>query len=300
MSDFVQQNSFICSFNSSDNWTILSPIEQSIKSKIDAVGIPLKNWDIKINFGIKTGYNDAFIIDSFTKEKLIAEDPRSAEIIRPILRGRDIKRYGYKYADLWLISTFPSKNYNIDDYPAIKNYLLSFGKERLEQSGKTYIVNGTKIKARKKTNNKWFETQDSISYWDEFSKQKIVWSRLSRISKNDFEDFPRFSLVPEDYVMLDSLCFFTGSDLEILVHLLNSKYASYYFFNNVAILDNGGMQMRQQFVENIPLPQNLKNIDFSKDISIDDVIFKAFGFNSIEINYIDDFLKNKKIEISQR
>ena len=300
MSDFVQQNSFICSFNSSDNWTILNPIEQSIKSKIDAVGIPLKNWDIKINFGIKTGYNDAFIIDSFTKEKLIAEDPRSAEIIRPILRGRDIKRYGYKYADLWLISTFPSKNYNIDDYPAIKNYLLSFGKERLEQSGKTYIVNGTKIKARKKTNNKWFETQDSISYWDEFSKQKIVWSRLSRISKNDFEDFPRFSLVPEDYVMLDSLCFFTGSDLEILVHLLNSKYASYYFFNNVAILDNGGMQMRQQFVENIPLPQNLKNIDFSKDISIDDVIFKAFGFNSIEINYIDDFLKNKKIEISQR
>ena len=54
MSDFVQQNSFICSFNSSDNWTILNPIEQSIKSKIDAVGIPLKNWDIKINFGIKT------------------------------------------------------------------------------------------------------------------------------------------------------------------------------------------------------------------------------------------------------
>ena len=150
MSDFVQQNSFICSFNSSDNWTILSPIEQSIKSKIDAVGIPLKNWDIKINRGILTGFNDAFIINSQKRAELIDLDPKSAEIIRPILRGRDIKRYGYKYADLWLISTFPSKNYNIDDYPAIKNYLLSFGKERLEQSGKTYIVNGTKIKARKK------------------------------------------------------------------------------------------------------------------------------------------------------
>ena len=68
----------------------------------------------------------------------------------------------------------------------------------------------------------WYALQRwGAKYKDEFSKQKIVWSRLSRISKNDFDDFPRFSLVPEDYVMLDSLCFFTGSDLEILVHLLN-------------------------------------------------------------------------------
>ena len=290
LSDFVQQNSFICSFNSSDNWTILNPIEQSIKSKIDAVGIPLKNWDIKINRGILTGFNDAFIINSQKRAELIDLDPKSAEIIRPILRGRDIKRFAYNFADLWLINThngIKSKKVSpvdINDYPAIKRHLDQYF---------------DKISKRNDKGDTPYNLRNCI-YMDEFSKQKIVWSRLSRISKNDFEDFPRFSLVPEDYVMLDSLCFFTGSDLEILVHLLNSKYASYYFFNNVAILDNGGMQMRQQFVENIPLPQNLKNIDFSKDISIDDVIFKAFGFNSIEINYIDDFLKNKKIEISQR
>ena len=90
------------------------------------------------------------------------------------MRGRDIKRYSFSYADLWLIATFPSKHYNIDDYPAIKEHLLSFGIERLEQTGKTHSICGETVKARKKTTNKWFETQDSISYWDDFSKQKII------------------------------------------------------------------------------------------------------------------------------
>ena len=152
-------------FKVGDSWVVLSPIEQSIKRKIEAVGTPLKNWDISIYRGVLTGYNDAFIISGEKKDELIREDPNSADIIRPILRGRDIKRYGYDFADLWLIATFPSKKYDIENYPAVKKYLLSFGIERLEQTGKTHIINGEKIKARKKTNNKWFETQDSIAYW---------------------------------------------------------------------------------------------------------------------------------------
>ena len=85
----------------------MSPIEQKIKEKIEAIGTPLKDWDVSINYGIKTGYNEAFIIDGKKKDELIAEDPKSAEIIRPILRGRDIKRYSYEFADLYLIATFP-------------------------------------------------------------------------------------------------------------------------------------------------------------------------------------------------
>src|SRR5690625_4533485 len=78
---------------SEESWIILTPIEQSIKEKIERVGTPLKEWDIKINRGVLTGFNKAFIIDGETRKKLIQEDPKSAEIIRPILRGRDIKRY---------------------------------------------------------------------------------------------------------------------------------------------------------------------------------------------------------------
>ena len=101
MSDFVQQQNNICDFNSADSWVILSPIEQSIKRKIEAVGTPLKDWDIQINYGIKTGFNDAFIISTEKRNEILAnckdadERKRTEELIRPILRGRDIKRYGY-------------------------------------------------------------------------------------------------------------------------------------------------------------------------------------------------------------
>ena len=126
---------------------ILSPIEQKIKEKIERVGIALKDWDIRINYGIKTGFNDAFIIDGSKRKELIEQDPKSEEIIRPILRGPDIKRYSYDFADLYLIATFPSLKIDIEKYPAVKQHLFSFGYDRLKQSGDKG--------ARKRTNNKW-------------------------------------------------------------------------------------------------------------------------------------------------
>ncbi len=91
VNDLKEENFSIMTNLTEGSWVILSPIEQKIKEKIEKIGTPLKDWDIKINYGIKTGYNEAFIIDAETKDKLIKQDPRSAEIIRPILRGRDIK-----------------------------------------------------------------------------------------------------------------------------------------------------------------------------------------------------------------
>ena len=105
----------------------------------------MKEWDINIYRGILTGYNDAFIIDGNTREKLINKDVKSAEIIRPILRGRDVKRYSYQFADLYIIATFPSLHYDIDKYPAVKEYLLSYGIERLEQTGAKHIIDGKEI-----------------------------------------------------------------------------------------------------------------------------------------------------------
>ena len=98
-----------CQFPSVDSWVILSSLEQSIKNKIEAVGTPLREWDINIYRGVLTGYNDAFIIDSAKREEILLnckteeERLRTTELIRPILRGRDIKRYSYDWAGLWLI-----------------------------------------------------------------------------------------------------------------------------------------------------------------------------------------------------
>ena len=106
MSNFVQQQHTVNAFTSSDSWVILSPIEQSIKQKIEAVGVPLKDWDIQINYGIKTGCNEAFIINTEKRNEILdnckdeAERKRTEELIRPILRGTDRKRYEYSWADL--------------------------------------------------------------------------------------------------------------------------------------------------------------------------------------------------------
>lgn len=119
-------------FSNSAGWVLMSPIELSIKEKINRVGVPLKDWNIEIFRGILTGYNAAFIIDSETKNQLIEADPNSADLIRPILRGRDIQRYGYSFGNLWLINVHNGLKEEsvspicIDDYPAVKNHLDLF------------------------------------------------------------------------------------------------------------------------------------------------------------------------------
>lgn len=127
MSDYIKQYESFCHFSSHESWTILSPIELSIKRKIEAIGTPLKDWDIKINRGILTGCNEAFIINSAKRDELIAFDPKSAKIIRPVLRGRNIKRYNAQWGGLWLINTHNGTTtegpVKIDYYPAIKKHL---------------------------------------------------------------------------------------------------------------------------------------------------------------------------------
>ena len=251
----MRQQDTICDFSTSDSWVILSPIEQSIKRKIEAVGTPLKDWDIQINYGIKTGCNEAFIIDTAKRNEILdncqteEERKRTEELIRPILRGRDIKRYGYEWAELWLIATFPSRHYNIEDYPAVKQYLLSFGIERLEQTGKVHNVNGERIKSRKKTNNKWFETQDSISYWEDFSKPKIIYP--------DICTFLSFELDTSCFYLSNTAYFLITEKEEYLkyfLRVLNSSVMDWYYRTLSVQLGEKAVRMFSIYVLNIPIP----------------------------------------------
>ena len=295
MSDFVRSHSSVCNFSGSDSWVILSEIEQSIKNKIEAIGTPLKDWDIQINYGIKTGFNDAFIISTEKRDEILAnckteeERQRTADLIRPILRGRDIKRYGYDWANLWLIATFPAKHYDIEKYPAVKQYLLSIGIEKLEQTGKTHIVHGETIKARKKTNNKWFETQDSISYWDDFFKPKIMYAEIVQE--------PRFYLDNEGYFFPEATTFIlTGEHLKYLYNLFNSSVISYLFktFYAGGGLGENGYRYKKAFFENLPIPK-YKDTKLQKQIVLADEcadiaknVFELFGFSNDEISYIEN------------
>lgn len=297
MSVFVQQNNVLLNFSGSNSWNILNPLELSIKSKMESIGVPSKDWNVHIFRGILTGFNEAFIISGKKKDDLIASDPKSADIIRPILRGKDIKRYKCNFADLWIIATFPSKKYNIDEYPAVKNYLLSFSMERLEQTGKKHLVNGIEIKSRKKTSNKWFETQDSISYWNDFSQQKIVWGNLCLSAQ--------FALADENtYINAPSPMIVPGN--KYILAILNSKLGDWYI-RQLGVTRNGGyFEYKPMFVEKLPIPQvnmdrqiefiNLvdKIIDYKKNkfdtLSLEEkincMVFELYGLNQDEIEYI--------------
>ena len=224
-------------------WAILSSAELNLKRKIEAVGKPLKDWDINIYRGIVTGCNEAFIIDEAKRQQLMAEDPKSAEIIKPLLRGRDIECYYTQSPQLYLISTFPALGLDINDYPAVKNHLMTFGKDRLKQEGKI-LADGTK--SRKKTQNKWFETQDQIAYYPEFQKEKAVWKRIGSIL--------RFAYIQHPMLCLDSTCIATGKKVKFLTAVLNSRVAHYQLFDIAPKTGTGDLIVSVQALEPLLVP----------------------------------------------
>ncbi|MDC8026489.1 Eco57I restriction-modification methylase domain-containing protein [Elizabethkingia anophelis] len=288
LSDYFRQFAVITSFQNSESWVILSDIEQSIKAKIEAIGTPLKDWDIKINYGIKTGFNEAFIIDGKKRKELIDEDPKSAEIIRPLLRGRDIKKYLCDANNIYLITTFPSLKIDINTYPAIKQHFNFFGFDRLKQTGE--------IGSRKKTYNQWFETQDSISFWEDFSKQKIVWKRIGSILRFSYDNSGAFAL--------DSTCFATGSYVKYLVAVLNSQFGK-YILKDSPKTGTGDLIISVQAIEPllIPIPnheelshieQIIDKISNSTEINhvilekeINKYLYNKLDLNDTEIKFID-------------
>ena len=259
----MKQSAAPCAFTSAESWVILNPIEQSIKQKIEKIGKPLKEWDVQIYRGVLTGCNEAFIIDEATRNAILEncktadERKRTEQLIRPILRGRDIKRYSYEWANLYLIATFPALHLDINDYPAVRDYLLAFGKERLEQTGKTHVIKGVKVKSRKKTCNQWFETQDAIAYWDDFDKPKIVWGEIS--------DKTKFALDSKGDFMEEATSFLLiGEDLEWLVCFLNSPLSEYLFSKIGTTTGVGTVRWKKFKLEQLYVPTSNIDVAFFK------------------------------------
>ena len=281
----MQTHIQVSSFQSDDTWSILSEIELSIKRKVEEAGVPLKNWDVEMYRGVLTGYNDAFIITSEKREEILSncaddsERERTAEIIRPILRGRDIRRYGYEWADLWLINTHNGvkdslERIHIEDYPAIKQHLDYYW---------------DKIESRADKGDTPYNLRN-CAYVDEFSKPKIVWGNLHTRGS--------YAMAPENMFINAPACMIVPGSQYILA-MLNSKVADYYI-RNLGVVRNGGFfEYKPMFVEQIPVPIPREEVaasiegifnsdapDELKNKQLEEIIESMFDFTEQEIAYL--------------
>ena len=235
----MQQQGVKCNFADSIPWVILSPIEQSIRRKIESIGTPLKDWDINIYRGVLTGYNDAFIISTEKRDEILAncqtegERVRTAELIRPILRGRDIRRYGYKWAELWIINIHNGikgklPRIKIEDYPAIKAHLDLYWDKISKRTDK----GDTPYNLR------------NCAYMEDFSKPKIIWGEISDKSKFAFDFLGEY--IPEA-----TSFYMKGECIEYLLSALNSSVSEWLFSKVGTTTGVGAIRWKKYTIEQL-------------------------------------------------
>jgi len=238
-----------------EKWIIADNSVLDLKKKIKTKTESLKNLKVRINYGLKTGFNEAFIIDEETKNKLIKDDKNASLIIKPIFRGRDVHRYTSTWANLYLIV---SQN-GIDvenDYPSIFNYLNSFGE---------------KIKSRSDQGQKWYNLR-ACSYYDLFETEKIIYPETTA-RRSEF-------LYVKEECYIDKTCFMiTGKDLKFINGILASKLMEWFLETELRLLGKTGVQYSKQYIENVPIPK----INKSNQETHDKIV-----------NLVDQMLASKK------
>ena len=212
-------------------WSALSALERSVMDKMESVGTPLKDWDVSIDYGVKTGYNSAFIVDDATKEALIAADPESADILKPVLQGKDIRRWQAQWAGRWLINA--RKGIAIDTYPAVYSHLQQY-QDRL---------------SKKAGVNEWYELQASPS--DRlnalFQEEKLVWIELVERGRFAWDDTGIYGEA-STFIM-------TGENLKYLCAVLNSSLITWCLGQIAPTSGMGTLRWKKAYVERIPIPQ---------------------------------------------
>ena len=223
-------------------WAILSSAELNLKRKIEDVGKQLKDWDINIYRGIVTGCNEAFIIDEFKRKELIEQDSKPAEIIKPLLRGRDLKRYYAQPAGLYILAT----GYDLDipkTYPAIYDHLETIG-EQIELG--EIKAKGKGLFNRDDQGENWWNLR-ACAYYSEFDKNKIVYPDIYRHQSFTINTSASYC---------SNTCYFIPTKETWLCGLLNSKSVEWYYSRLANTLGSGGSRGFSIFMKQICVPNS--------------------------------------------
>jgi len=235
-----------------ESFVIAEPGEAALKKRIEEVGTPLKEWGISINYGIKTGLNEAFIIDQAKYDELVAADPKNSEILKPVLRGRDIKRYKANWAGLYMIAShngYKDKNGNIipaidltKNYPIVLAYLMKIGDAI--KNGETH-VKGSGLYERSDQGKHWSNLRE-CAYWEDFNQPKIIFGR--------FMERATYTYDPLGFLHNDAL-YFAAPATPYLAAVLNSSTTWFYLKQTCTDLANGFLQALLQYQLMIPIPK---------------------------------------------
>ena len=229
-------------------WFIGTQMELDIKEKIEKIGTPIKDWSIDINRGVLTGFNEAFIINEKKKSELISKDPKSVEIIKPLIRGRDIKKWYVEWGEKWLINSHngyeKTQDIKIDNYPAIKQHL-----DDIEQKRANGDFGETAKKAKglleREDQGKTPYNLRNCAYINKFEGEKIVWLSIT--------DKAKFAIDIGSYVTAPAY-FMTSNYNKYLISILNSKVSEWYLDKVTSSTGQGTNQWSKIYIKKIPIP----------------------------------------------
>ena len=206
-------------------------------------GISLQEYvQWNICYGVKTGLNDAFVIDEATRSRLVAEDKNSTQLIKPLVMGRDIRRWAIEYEERWLI--FTRRGVDFRSYPSIHKHLSQWRKQ-LEPKPPGWD-NSKKWPGRKPGSYKWYEIQDEVAYFAQFEQPKIVFPDIAKE--------PRFAFDERRTYLGNTAYIIPVNDLYLLA-VLNSQCVEDYYTELSAQVRGGYLRFIRQYVEQIPIPQ---------------------------------------------
>lgn len=273
---FVAKNSIELEELTGESWIISDQASNDIRKRIEAVGTPLKDWDINIYRGILTGFNEAFIIDGKKRAELIAADPKSAQIIKPVLRGRDIKRYRIDYADLWLINSHNGygnvPSVNIEEYPAIKAHLDQHWSELKKRQDKGVTPYNLR----------------NCAYVKDFEKEKIVWGNMALSCQFALAGAGLFINAPSPLI---------GGGDHYLIAVLNSAVADYYIRSLGVTRSGGYFEYKPMFVEKLPVPQIDNEAKNPFEILVDYVLLTTAREKKIQSAFFEQFIDGLVYEL---
>lgn len=251
INDYLNKNGILLNDLSKESWVILSKSDYEIKNKIAETGTQLKDWKLEFFRGFLTGFNDAFFINGEEREKLIQEDSKSSDIIKPLLRGREIKKYGYKFNDNYVIfshnGTKTRKRVEVEkDFPIIFKH-LSLYKDK--NSPKAIANNKGVVQTlmdRQDQGAHWSNLRD-CAYADSFENEKLIWLSIT--------DKPAFAFDNKGMHVTAPAYIMTSHCNKYLMTVLNSKTMEWYLDKVSSSTGVGTNQWSKIFVEQLPIPE---------------------------------------------